>query len=59
MNNNLKVLFSLGLMMSNFDIIKYQKEKELDIDNINLPDWAKDTKPEKEKELCNFLLKFN
>ena len=59
MNNNLKILFSLGLMMHNFDIIKHQKEKEFDINSVKLPDWIKDAKTKEEKELCNFLLKFN
>lgn len=58
MNSQLKKLFTYGLMLDSFAIVKWQKEKELDIDSVIMPSWITDVSKEKEKELFKFLLQF-
>ena len=56
MNKKLKILFSLGLMLTNFDIEKWNKENILDIKSIFMPPFIKNVTKIKEKELFKFLL---
>lgn len=56
MNKKLKILFSLGLMLTNFDIVKWNKENILDIKSIFMPPFIKNVTKIKEKELFKFLL---
>lgn len=57
-NKKLKKLFSMGLMMSNFNVEKWNKEKELNIESIFMPEWILNLPEHKEKELFKFLLQF-
>ena len=41
-----------------FDIIKWDKEKELDIETITMPKWITNVPSKKEVELFKFLLQF-
>lgn len=56
MNKQLKKVFSMGLMTDPFVAVRWQKEKELDIESISMPNWIKNVPADKEKELFNFLL---
>lgn len=58
MNSQLKKLFTYGLMTKPFTIVKWQKEKKLDIETIFMPEWVSNVSKEREKELFKFLLQF-
>ena len=48
----LRIIFSLGMMLSPYHITKYQKEGKLDIKNIFFPDWL----CTENKDLLKYLL---
>ena len=58
MNSQLKKLFTYGLMVKPFAIIKWQKEEILDIETITMPSWITNVSKDREKELFKFLLQF-
>lgn len=59
MNRQLQKLFTLGIMVKPFDVIKWEKEKVLNIDNIFFPSFIKDVKKNKEKDLFKFLINYS
>jgi len=58
MNSQLKKIFSYGLMIKPFDIVRWHKEKKLDIETIFMPTWISNVPSKKERELFKFLLQF-